>query len=438
MKLSVFGAGYVGLVSAAGFSDFGHTVCCGDVNQSIIETLKSGDIPFTEPNLHELVSRQVGSGRLSFTTDLNELVKFADVLIFAVGTPGGENGDPDLSFINELAMSVGQLMESDKTVVVKSTVPPGTAKTLELIISSELAKRGLSFRVTVVSNPEFLREGSAVVDFLQPDRIIVGIADQLDVSTMKSLYAPLIRDQHRMLVMSRESAELTKYAANAMLATRISFMNEIAQLAERVGADINSVELGVGSDRRVGSEYLSAGIGFGGSCFPKDLKALSIMGAANSLQMHLVDATLTINSQQRHVLIEKDISHFSSLKGLKCAVWGLSFKPETDDTRNSPSLEIIELLLDEGAVVVAYDPAVRKVVAPISVASDNFRVVESSYEAVDGADMLFLLTEWREFMSPDFRRVFDKMRQPVVFDGRNIWKPESLKSRGFTYFSIGR
>jgi UDPglucose 6-dehydrogenase len=255
---------------------------------------------------------------------------------------------------------------------------------------------------------------------------------------MKSLYAPLIRDQHKMLVMSRESAELTKYAANAMLATRISFINEIAQLAERVGADINSVELGVGSDRRVGSEYLSAGIGFGGSCFPKDLKALSIMGAANSLQMHLVDATLTINSQQRHVLIEKAISHFSSLKGLKCAVWGLSFKPETDDTRNSPSLEIIELLLDEGAVVVAYDPAVRKVVAPISVASDNFRVVESSYEAVDGADMLFLLTEWREFMSPDFRRVFDKMRQPVVFDGRNIWKPESLKSRGFTYFSIGR
>ena len=438
MKLSVFGAGYVGLVSAAGFADFGHTVCCGDVNQEIIKTLRAGAIPFREPNLHELVGRQLGSGRLSFTADLADLIRFANVLVLAVGTPSGEGGVPDLSAVNEVAMLIGQLMESDKTVVVKSTVPAGTCKALEIMISDQLAKRDVSFNVSVISNPEFLREGSAVVDFLQPDRIVVGIADQSDESTMKSLYTPLIRDQFKMLVMSRESAELTKYAANAMLATRISFMNEIAQLAERVGAEIKSIEKGIGADRRVGPDYLSAGVGFGGSCFPKDLRALSSIGAENSLQMHLVNATLKVNSQQRNVLVEKARDHFKDLSGLNCAVWGLSFKPETDDTRDSPALEIISLLLDAGANVSAYDPAVKQVLIPSDNANDHFRVVASSYDAVKDADMLFLLTDWREFMSPDFRRVFDSMRQPVVFDGRNIWNPQTLKSRGFTYFGIGR
>lgn len=438
MKLSVFGAGYVGLVSAAGFADFGHTVCCGDVNQEIIKTLRAGAIPFREPNLHELVDRQLGSGRLSFTADLADLIRFANVLVLAVGTPSGEGGVADLSAVNEVAMLIGQVMESDKTVVVKSTVPPGTCKALEVIISDQLAKRDVSFNVSVVSNPEFLREGSAVVDFLQPDRIVVGIVNQSDESTMKSLYAPLLRDQLKMFVMSRESAELTKYAANAMLATRISFMNEVAQLAELVSADINSVEAGIGADRRVGPDYLSAGIGFGGSCFPKDLRALSSIGAENSLQMYLVNATLKVNSQQRNVLVEKARNHFKGLSGLNCAVWGLSFKPETDDTRDSPALEIISLLLDAGANVSAYDPAVKQVLIPSDNAIDHFQVVSSSYEAVKDADMLFLLTDWREFMSPDFRRVFDSMRQPVVFDGRNIWNPQSLKSRGFTYFGIGR
>ena len=438
MKLSVFGAGYVGLVSAAGFSDFGHTVCCGDVNQEIIKTLQAGAIPFSEPNLHELVDRQLRSGRLSFTADLADLIRFANVIVLAVGTPPAEGGVADLSAVNDVAMLIGQVMESDKTVVVKSTVPPGTCNALEIIISDQLAKRAVAFKVSVVSNPEFLREGSAVVDFLQPDRIVVGIVNQSDESTMKSLYAPLIRDQFKMLVMSRESAELTKYAANAMLATRISFMNEIAQLAERVGADINSVEKGIGADRRVGPDYLSAGIGFGGSCFPKDLKALSRIGAENSLEMHLVDATIKINSQQRNLLVDKADKHFKGLNGLNCAVWGLSFKPETDDTRDSPALEIIRLLLDAGANVSAFDPVVKQVMIPSIKTSKFFRVVASSYEAVKDADMLFLLTDWREFMSPDFQRVFDTMRQPIVFDGRNIWNPQSLKSRGFTYYGIGR
>ena len=438
MKLSIFGAGYVGLVSAAGFAEFGHTVCCGDVNQEIIKTLRAGAIPFREPNLHELVVRQLGSGRLSFTADIADLVRFANVLVLAVGTPSAEGGVTDLSAVNEVALLIGQVMESDKTVVVKSTVPPGTCKALEIMILDQLAKRAVSFNVSVVSNPEFLREGSAVVDFLQPDRIVVGIVNQSDELIMKLLYAPLLRDHLKMFLMSRESAELTKYAANAMLATRISFMNEVAQLAERVGADINSIELGIGADRRVGPDYLSAGIGFGGSCFPKDLKALSSIGAENSMQMHLVNATLKINSQQRNVLVEKAHNHFKCLSGLNCAVWGLSFKPETDDTRESPALKIINLLIDAGANVSAYDPAVKQVLISSDNASDHFRVVASSFDAVKNADALFLLTEWREFMSPDFRRVFDSMRQPVVFDGRNIWNPQSLKSRGFTYFGIGR
>lgn len=438
MKLSVFGAGYVGLVAAAGFSDFGHSVCCGDINQSLISSLHAGVIPFSEPNLHELVVKQIASNRISFTAELADLVEFADVLILAVGTPSAEGGLADLSFVNEVAMLIGKEMQSDKTVVVKSTVPPGTCQALEILISDELSRRAVSFKVSVISNPEFLREGSAVVDFLQPDRIVIGVSDQSDESTMRSLYAPLIRKKFNMIAMSRESAELTKYAANAMLATRISFMNEIALLAEEVGADINSVELGIGTDRRVGPEYLSAGIGFGGSCFPKDLKALSNIGAENSLNMHLVDATIKINRQVRSLLVEKAKGHFKSINGLNCAVWGLSFKPETDDVRDSPALEIIDLLLNAGANVSAYDPVVKKVLLPSRNSAEQLKLVANSYDAVKEADMLFVLTEWREFMSPDFRRIYDAMRQPVLFDGRNIWNPKSLKSRGFTYFGIGR
>jgi len=438
LKLGVFGAGYVGLVSAAGFAEFGHTVCCGDVNQSSIESLQDGAIPFSEPNLHELVARQIQSGRLSFTTDLSELVEFADVLVVAVGTPSTQRGEADISSVNEVANLIARKMKSDKVVVVKSTVPPGTCRAVELNISDELSKRNAMLKVSVVSNPEFLREGSAVDDFLHPDRIIVGITSRVDESILKSLYAPLTRDQFKIIFMSRESAELTKYAANAMLATRISFMNEMARLAEMVDADIQSVELGIGADRRVGPEFLSAGIGFGGSCFPKDLKSLLSIGAKWSIPMHLVDATLKINSHQRHVLVEKAQTHFKGLSGLRCAVWGLSFKPETDDIRDSPALEVIGLLLDAGVEVSAFDPVVKQVSSLKSHSFDRCQLVDDAYSALNDADMLFLLTDWREFMSPDFRRMFETMRQPVVFDGRNIWNPQALKSRGFTYYGIGR
>jgi UDPglucose 6-dehydrogenase len=438
LKLGVFGAGYVGLVSAAGFAEFGHTVCCGDNNPQVVAQLQSGIVPISEPNLQELVTRQNYSGRLFYTVDLNELVNFADVLILAVGTPPTKDGTADLSAIYDVSLLIGNQMKSDKTVIIKSTVPPGTARVIETLILTQVAKRSLTLRVSVVSNPEFLREGSAVDDFLHPDRIIVGISSESDEPILNSIYAPLIREQYKLLVMSRESAELTKYAANAMLATRISFINEISRLAERVGADVKSIQLGMGADTRIGKDYLSPGIGFGGSCFPKDLKALSSIGSGHSLQMHLVNATIKVNEIQRSVLVEKALIHFESLSGLSCAVWGLAFKPETDDIRDSPALEIISSLLAHGVQVSAYDPIVKKIPSHIVSSDSNFKISETSYGAVVDADMLFVLTEWREFMSPDFWRMHQMMRQPVVFDGRNIWNPQSLKSRGFTYYGIGR
>ena len=438
MKISIFGAGYVGLVAATGFADFGHTVCCGDVNEDLVSSLKAGKLHFFEPNLEELMARQVAAGRLSFSHDLNELTSFADVLVLAVGTPTLPSGDTDLDAVTSVATSIATNMKSDKVVVIKSTVPIGTCKSIEGLISRRLAENSRKLKVSVISNPEFLREGSAVADFQRPDRLIVGVEDPKDGALMKSLYAPILRDQVKIFEMSRESAELTKYASNAMLATRISFINEIALLAEKVGADVESVRAGIGSDSRIGPEFLSAGIGFGGSCFPKDLKALVKMGEQNSLAMHVIRATLEVNLNQRSVLVAKAIDHFGSLKGMKCAIWGLSFKPETDDLRYAPSIEIVDSLVAAGARVSAYDPAFRDASRFDEFTGGRFELCNTAYEAVADADMLFLVTEWREFMSPDFRRMSEVMSQPVIFDGRNIWNPQSLKSRGFTYFGIGR
>ena len=438
MKISIFGAGYVGLVAATGFADFGHTVCCGDVNEDLVSSLKAGKLHFFEPNLEELMARQVAAGRLSFSHDLNEITSFADVLVLAVGTPTLPNGDADLDAVISVATSIATNMRSDKVVVIKSTVPIGTCKSIEGLISRRLAESSRKLKVSVISNPEFLREGSAVADFQSPDRLIVGVEDPKDGALMKSLYAPILRDQVKIFEMSRESAELTKYASNAMLATRISFINEIALLAEKVGADVESVRAGIGSDSRIGPEFLSAGIGFGGSCFPKDLKALVKMGEQNSLAMHVIRATLEVNLNQRSVLVAKAIDHFGSLKGMKCAIWGLSFKPETDDLRYAPSIEIVDSLVAAGASVSAYDPAFRDASRFDEFTGGRFELCNTAYGAVADADMLFLVTEWREFMSPDFRRMSEVMSQPIIFDGRNIWNPQSLKSRGFTYFGIGR
>lgn len=438
MKISIFGAGYVGLVAATGFADFGHTVCCGDVNEDLVSSLKAGKLHFFEPNLEELMARQVAAGRLNFSHDLNELTSFADVLVLAVGTPTLASGDTDLDAVTSVATSIATNMRSDKVVVIKSTVPMGTCKSIERLISRRLAENSQKLKVSVISNPEFLREGSAVADFQSPDRLIVGVEDPNDGALMKSLYAPILRDHVKIFEMSRESAELTKYASNAMLATRISFINEIALLAEKVGADVESVRAGIGSDSRIGPEFLSAGIGFGGSCFPKDLKALVKLGEQNSLAMHVVRATLEVNLNQRSVLVAKAIDHFGSLKGMKCAIWGLSFKPETDDLRYAPSIEIVNSLVAAGARVSAYDPAFRDASRFDEFTGGRFELCNTAYEAVADADMLFLVTEWREFMSPDFRRMSEVMNQPVIFDGRNIWNLQSVKSRGFTYFGIGR
>lgn len=433
----MIGAGYVGVVAATCFSDFGHTVCCGDSRPEVVSALESGVVPFSEPNLKELLEKQLRSGRLSFSSDLGYLINFADVLILSVGTPSLDDGTADLSAIEAVAKFIGENTNSDKIVVVKSTVPAGTCEQVEKLILAQLTRRAAHHRVSVVSNPEFLREGSAIVDFLQPDRIIVGLETEEVGAIMKSLYAPLLREQTKIIFMSRNSAELTKYASNAMLALRISLMNEVAQLAEKVGADIQSISLGVGADHRIGSKYLSAGVGFGGSCFPKDLKALSAVGKQNSIEMLLIDATIAVNSKQRTLLVNKASAHFQNLKGLKCAVWGLSFKPDTDDIRESPAVAIVNLLLHAGVTVSAYDPVVKKLPNIDDLSTKKFQIVKSALDAIKDADMLFLLTEWREFMSPDFHKMFKIMKQPVIFDGRNIWNSKSMSSRGFTYFSIG-
>ena len=432
MKLSVFGAGYVGLVSAAGFSDFGHTVCCGDVNQSIIKTLKSGDIPFSEPNLHELVSRQVGSGRLSFTTDLTELVKFADVLIFAVGTPAGENGDADLSYVNELAMSVGQVMESDKTVVVKSTVPVGTSHAVRDLIKS-LTK--VPFHIA--DNPEFLKEGDAISDFMKPDRIVCGVESEEAANTMRDLYEPFVRNGNPIYLMDVRSAEMVKYASNAMLACKISFINEIANLCEYMGADVASVREGMCADKRIGNQFLYPGLGYGGSCFPKDTQAVVGMGRGKDFDCKLNAAVHEVNQDQRGHFWKKVENRFGSagLKGRKLAFWGVAFKPRTDDIREAPGIVLMKFAMAAGATVVAYDP-----VAMPNLAHEEPQIPQSKdmYSALDGADALVICTEWNEFRSPDFAEIKRRLKHALVFDGRNLFRPAQMAHEGFEYHSVGR
>jgi len=438
MKLAVFGAGYVGLVSAAGFAEFGHSVSCVDIDENLIAVLTAGVLPFSEPNLQTLVSQQVEAGRLSFSTDIRKMVSFADVLLIAVGTPPKVDGSADLSAIFELCKSIASEMSEPKNIVVKSTVPPGTCEAIENIFHATLKSRGESIGFSVVSNPEFLREGSAVADFQKPDRLVFGIEKDSDLNVLQSLYRPLMRSKVKIVVTSRESSELTKYAANAMLANRISFINEIAQLAERVGADIESIAEGIGLDKRIGPDYLTAGIGFGGSCFPKDLRALASLGDEHQLPMRIVRATLDVNNEMVGDLILKAERYFGKLNDLNCAVWGMSFKPGTDDIRESRSIDVIRRLIALGSKVRAYDPVVKSLPKTIVEDGSGFSIAPSAYEAIENADAVFLLTDWHEFASPDFHRMLREMTQPVIFDGRNLWNPQILESRGFKYFGIGR
>lgn len=438
MKVSVIGTGYVGLVTGACLADVGNDVLCIDLDAAKVARLQAGDIPIFEPGLEPVVKRNVASGRLRFSTDPVQGAKFGTVQIIAVGTPPGEDGSADLQYVLAAARTLATHMDGYRVVVDKSTVPVGTADRVEAVIRETLAARGNTQRFAVVSNPEFLKEGAAVEDFMRPDRVIIGADDDEAEAIMRELYAPFQRNSDRTLVMSRRSAELTKYAANAMLATRISFMNELANLADRMGADIEDVRRGIGSDPRIGLGFLYSGIGYGGSCFPKDVKALQRTGRDAGIELRILAAVEAVNKSQKLLLVDKAVKHFGSLKGCHFAVWGLAFKPNTDDMREAPSLEVLSALLEAGATVCAFDPVAAHEAPRYLGQPAGLTYAASATAALSSADGLFVLTEWKEFRSPDFDEMKVKLRQPVVFDGRNIFDPARMAARGFAYYGVGR
>jgi UDPglucose 6-dehydrogenase len=432
------GTGYVGLVTGACFAEVGNDVLCLDLDEKKIRTLEGGGIPIYEPGLSEVVKRNVAAGRLHFTTDVARAVSFGTVQCIAVGTPPGEDGSADLKHVVAAARNVGRHMTDYKVVVDKSTVPVGTADKVRAAITEELAKRGAKVPFAVVSNPEFLKEGAAVDDFMRPDRVVVGADDQQATHIMRALYAPFQRNHDRLMVMDVRSAELTKYAANAMLATRISFMNELANLAEKLGADIEEVRKGIGSDPRIGYQFLYAGIGYGGSCFPKDVKALLHTAARAGSALPLLEAVESVNAEQKRVLARKIKKRLGKLAGKRIAVWGLAFKPNTDDMREAPSRVLIEELLADGATVCAYDPVAMTAAKTELADLKGVSYADSPLAALDGADALAVVTEWKEFRSPDFDEIKKRLKTPVIFDGRNLYEPADMKRAGLEYYPVGR
>lgn len=436
MKIAIVGTGYVGLVSGACFAEMGIDVTCVDIDQAKIERLRAGDIPIYEPGLDELVLRNSQEGRLHFTTRLADCLDGVEAVFSAVGTPPDEDGSADLRYVLEVAREVGRHMQHYLVVVTKSTVPVGTARKVEAAIREELTKRGVDIPFDVASNPEFLKEGSAIKDFMSPDRVVVGVESEKACELMTRLYAPFMLNNFRVIFTDVPSAEMIKYAANSMLATRISFMNDIANLCELVGADVNQVRKGIGSDTRIGSKFLYPGCGYGGSCFPKDVKALVQTAEQNGYDMRVLKAVEEVNERQKSVLFEKLRRHYGDLQGKTIALWGLAFKAETDDMREATSLVTIGHLLEAGCTVRVFDPAAmdearRRLGDAIIYASDI-------YDAAKGADALLLLTEWKQFRLPSWARVHDLMRNPIVFDGRNIYDPAEMRKNGFEYYSIGR
>ena len=438
MKISIVGTGYVGLVTGACFAEVGNDVLCLDLDQKKIRTLESGGIPIYEPGLEEVVKRNVAAGRLHFTTDIERAVRFGTVQFVAVGTPPGEDGSADLKHVVAAARNIGRHMTDHKVVVDKSTVPVGTADKVRAAITEELARRGAKVPFAVVSNPEFLKEGAAIEDFMRPDRVVVGSDDPAATQIMRALYAPFQRNHDRLLVMDVRSAELTKYAANAMLATRISFMNELANLAELLGADIEEVRKGIGSDPRIGYQFLYAGIGYGGSCFPKDVKALIHTAQEAGATLPVLDAVEEVNAEQKRVLGKKILKRFGKLAGKRIAVWGLAFKPNTDDMREAPSRVLIEELLANGATVSAYDPIAMPAAKSAFADLKGVTYADSPIAAVQGADALAVVTEWKEFRSPDFEAIRGHLKTPAIFDGRNLYDPEEMKRAGLEYYPVGR
>ncbi|MBK1682901.1 UDP-glucose dehydrogenase family protein [Rhodoferax fermentans] len=440
MKITVIGTGYVGLVSGACLADIGNDVLCLDLDPAKIQILEEGGIPIFEPGLQDLVRRNVAAGRLHFTTDVVRAAHFGTVQFIAVGTPPDEDGSADMKYVIAAARNIGKHMTDYKVVVDKSTVPVGTADRVKAAIAQELAQRGANIPFSVVSNPEFLKEGAAIEDFMRPDRIVVGCDDEQAAHNMRALYAPLQRNHDRMIVMDIRSAELTKYAANAMLATRISFMNELANLAEKLGADIEHVRRGIGSDPRIGYDFLYAGAGYGGSCFPKDVQAL-VKTAQDDAGMCLkvLTAVEAANDAQKRVLGQKVLARFGAdLSGKHFALWGLAFKANTDDMRKATSREVIADLLAAGATVTAYDPVAMAEAKHCFPNEPRLTYADSQSAALDGADALIIVTEWREFRSPDFDTIKAKLKTPVIFDGRNLYDPAQVRGMGFEYLAIGR
>jgi UDPglucose 6-dehydrogenase len=433
MKIAVVGTGYVGLVLGACLAENGNTVVCVDKDESKVETLRAGRMPIYEPGLEELVRRNDHEERLTFTTDLASAVRRSQIVFIAVGTPQGEDGSADLRHVLEVARDVGRAIDKYTIVVDKSTVPVGTAKRVRDTIAAETTRP-----FSVVSNPEFLKQGAAVEDSMKPDRVVVGVdaGDERAVEMMRELYAPFTRTGAPIMMMDTASAELCKYASNAILATKISFMNEVANLCELVGADVDQVRKAMGADRRIGTSFLFPGVGYGGSCFPKDVQALMRSSRDKGYDFKILQAVETVNKAQKLRLVAKMEQHFTHLAGKTIALWGLAFKPRTDDMREAPAIPIIERLLAVGATVRAYDPAA----APVAKLLFDGRIVlcDKSYDALAGADALAIVTEWNEFREPDFEKMRALLRSPVVFDGRNIYSPEQMRALGFTYFSIGR
>jgi len=436
MKIAVVGTGYVGLVSGTCFAEIGTDVTCIDIDSNKINKLQQGEVPIYEPGLEELVKKNIKAGRLHFATDLSQVLQDVEVVFSAVGTPPDEDGSADLRYVMEVASTVGRYMSHYTVLVTKSTVPVGTAKKIRSVIITELEKRGLDIEFDIASNPEFLKEGAAIKDFMSPDRVVIGVESERAKDLMTKLYRPFLLNNFRVLFMDIPSAEMTKYAANSMLATRISFMNDMANLCELVGADVNMVRKGIGSDARIGNKFLYSGLGYGGSCFPKDVKALIKTASENGYDMQLLRAVETVNEKQKEILFDKLSNRFNGeLKDRIVAVWGLSFKPNTDDMREAPSLVLLKKLIEAGCVVRVYDP----IVCSISDKNieQNVTFCKDVYETANDADMICLVTEWQEFRLPNWNLIRKIVKNPIIFDGRNIYDKRELLDLGFEYYGIG-
>lgn len=436
MKITVIGTGYVGLVTGACFADVGVNVVCVDIDKEKIENLKKGIIPIYEQGLEEIVVNNYGQGRLDFSTDLDASLKDCDVVFIAVGTPPDEDGSADLKHVLSVANGIGSYISKYTVVVTKSTVPVGTANKVKDAIKQALLARNSDIEFDVASNPEFLKEGAAVDDFMKPERIVIGIDSQRAEDVMRILYKPFLLNGHPCIFMDIPSAEMTKYAANSMLATKISFMNDIANLCEILGVDVNMVRKGIGSDSRIGNKFIYPGIGYGGSCFPKDVKALIKTAKENDYDMKVLQAVEEVNDIQKHLMFKKLQSHFINLNGKKIAIWGLAFKPKTDDMREAPSLVLIDQLVNAGAIVQAYDP--KAIHEAKRILGDQITYVEDQYQVLENADALVILTEWPEFRLPDFKRMGEILKSKIIFDGRNIYEPNEMEVLGYHYECIGR